>query len=134
MFSLYDKIIIKMLGEDGRLDSLAGCAESREIIFRQWLQIASGLLVFAMGVHLTIYANIGLAPWDCLVMGISYHTLLNAPRCRWGLATSWLTLKLIIRKYIFFTGLRRSSFLRCLLEMKDFTYTDMKMQMRYWLR
>jgi len=39
------------------LDSLAGCAESREIIFRQWLQIASGLLVFAMGVHLTIYAN-----------------------------------------------------------------------------
>ena len=51
-----------MLGEDGRLDSLVGCAESREIIFRQWLQIALGLLVFALGVHLTIYANIGLAP------------------------------------------------------------------------
>lgn len=59
------------------MDSLAGCAESREIIFRQWLQIASGLLVFALGVHLTIYANIGLAPWDCLGMGISYHTPLN---------------------------------------------------------
>ena len=40
----------------------------------QWLQIAGGLLVFAFGVHLTIYANIGLAPWDCLGMGISYHT------------------------------------------------------------
>ena len=52
------------------MDSLAGCAESREIIFRQWLQIASGLLVFALGMHLTIYANIGLAPWDCLGMGI----------------------------------------------------------------
>ena len=51
-----------MLGEDGRLDSLAGCVESREIIFRQWPQIASGLLVFALGVHLTIYANIGMAP------------------------------------------------------------------------
>ena len=59
------------------MDSMAGCAESREIIFRQWLQIASGLLVFALGVHLTIYANIGLAPWDCLGMGISYHTPLN---------------------------------------------------------
>ena len=56
---------------------MAGCDESREIIFRQWLQIASGLLVFALGVHLTIYANIGLAPWDCLGMGISYHTPLN---------------------------------------------------------
>ena len=27
--------------------------------------------------HLTIRANIGLAPWDCLGMGISYHTPLN---------------------------------------------------------
>jgi uncharacterized membrane protein YczE len=46
-------------------------------ILLQWLQIAAGLLVFALGVHLTIYANIGLAPWDCLGMGISYHTPLN---------------------------------------------------------
>ena len=43
----------------------------------QWLQIAGGLLVFAFGVHLTIFANIGLAPWDCLGMGISCHTPLN---------------------------------------------------------
>ena len=46
-------------------------------ILLQWLQIVGGLLVFAFGVHLTIYANIGLAPWDCLGMGISYHTPLN---------------------------------------------------------
>ena len=46
-------------------------------ILRQWLQIVLGLLVFAFGVHLTIWANIGLAPWDCLGMGISYHTPLN---------------------------------------------------------
>lgn len=46
-------------------------------IFLEWLQIALGLLVFAFGVHLTIRANIGLAPWDCLGMGISYHTPLN---------------------------------------------------------
>ena len=48
----------------------------RKILF-QWLQIVAGLLVFALGVHLTIYANIGLAPWDCLGMGISMHTPLN---------------------------------------------------------
>ena len=46
-------------------------------IFLQWVRIVFGLFVFAFGVHLTIYANIGLAPWDCLGMGISYHTPLN---------------------------------------------------------
>ena len=49
----------------------------RKAIFRDWLHIAAGLLVFSFGVHLTIRANIGLAPWDCLGMGISYHTPLN---------------------------------------------------------
>ena len=49
----------------------------RRTIFGQWLQIVGGLLVFAFGVHLTIYANIGLAPWDCLGMGIALHTPLN---------------------------------------------------------
>ena len=49
----------------------------RKTIFLEWLQIAGGLLVFAFGVHLTIYANIGLAPWDCLGMGIAGHTPLN---------------------------------------------------------
>lgn len=46
-------------------------------IFLEWIQIAAGLLVFAFGVHLTIFANIGLAPWDCLGMGIARHTPLN---------------------------------------------------------
>lgn len=34
-----------------------------------------GLLVFSFGVHLTIFANIGLAPWDCLGMGIANNQL-----------------------------------------------------------
>lgn len=50
--------------------------EKRRVI-AQWAQITAGLLVFAFGVHLTIYANIGLAPWDCLGMGIALHTPLN---------------------------------------------------------
>ncbi|MBR7081284.1 MAG: hypothetical protein IKI49_01035 [Oscillospiraceae bacterium] len=43
----------------------------------QWLQILAGLVVFAFGIHLNIYANIGLAPWDCLGMGIARCTNLN---------------------------------------------------------
>ncbi len=50
---------------------------TRKTIFLEWLRIVLGLLVFAFGVHLTIFANIGLAPWDCLGMGVSYHTPLN---------------------------------------------------------
>ncbi len=46
-------------------------------IIGQWLQIVAGLAVFSFGVHLTIYANIGLAPWDCLGMGIAKHTPFN---------------------------------------------------------
>ncbi|MBR6171651.1 MAG: hypothetical protein IKQ49_00535 [Eubacterium sp.] len=46
-------------------------------IIREWLKIVAGLFVFSFGVHLTIFANIGLAPWDCLGMGISYHTPFN---------------------------------------------------------
>ncbi len=49
----------------------------RRKIIIGWVRIVAGLFIFAFGVHLTIFANIGLAPWDCLGMGISYHTPLN---------------------------------------------------------
>ncbi len=49
----------------------------RKQIIAEWFRIAAGLFVFAFGVHLTIFANIGLAPWDCLGMGVSLHTPLN---------------------------------------------------------
>ena len=47
------------------------------MIIAEWLKIVAGLLVFSFGVHMTIYANIGLAPWDCLGMGIAKHTPFN---------------------------------------------------------
>ena len=50
---------------------------SRKKILVQWVQVAAGLLVFALGIYMTIYANIGLAPWDCLSVGISRRTPLN---------------------------------------------------------
>ena len=37
------------------------------------LKSALGLFIFSIGVYLTIQANIGLAPWDCLSMGVSRH-------------------------------------------------------------
>lgn len=60
-------------------------------ILREWEIIVAGLFVFAFGVHLTIYANIGLAPWDCLGMGISYHTPLN-----YGLSMTLMSIVILI--------------------------------------
>ena len=50
---------------------------NRKNIISGWLKIIFGLLVFSLGVHLTIRANLGVAPWDCLGLSISYHTPLN---------------------------------------------------------
>jgi len=72
----------------------------RKIIIRQWLQIVAGLLVFAFGVHLTIYANIGLAPWDCLGMGISYHTPLNYGIAMTTVAVLVLIVDLLLKERI----------------------------------
>ena len=76
--------------------------DNRKTILLQWLQIAAGLLVFAFGVHLTIYANIGLAPWDCLGMGISYHTPLNYGLSMTVMAAAILLIDLCLRERIGF--------------------------------
>ena len=72
----------------------------RKVIFRQWLRIIAGLLVFAFGVHLTIFANIGLAPWDCLGMGLSYHTPLNYGLSMTAIAVTVLLIDLALRERI----------------------------------
>ncbi|MBR5381892.1 MAG: hypothetical protein IK136_04655 [Oscillospiraceae bacterium] len=50
---------------------------AKKALILKWLRVVLGLLVFSFGVHLTIFANIGLAPWDCLGMGIALHTPLT---------------------------------------------------------
>lgn len=42
-------------------------------MIKEILKSALGLFIFSIGVYLTIQANIGLAPWDCLSMGVSYR-------------------------------------------------------------
>ncbi len=64
---------------------------NRKKIIAGWLRIAAGLAVFSFGVHLTIYANIGLAPWDCLGMGIAKHTPLN-----YGLAMTLVSIGVVL--------------------------------------
>ena len=74
----------------------------RKRIIAQWVQIAAGLLVFAFGVHLTIFANIGLAPWDCLGMGISYHTPLTYGLSMTGMGVVILVIDLLMKEHIGF--------------------------------
>ena len=75
---------------------------NRRKIALEWLQIAAGLLVFALGVHLTIYANIGLAPWDCLGMGIARHTPLNYGLSMTVMAVVILLIDLLLKERIGF--------------------------------
>ena len=74
----------------------------RTKIVRQWVRIIFGLLVFAFGVHLTIYANIGLAPWDCLGMGIAKHTPLNYGLSMTAMAVIILCIDLALKERIGF--------------------------------
>ena len=73
---------------------------NKRIILLEWLRIAAGLLVFALGVHMTIYANIGLAPWDCLGMGIARHTPLNYGLAMTCVAVAILLIDLMLRERI----------------------------------
>ncbi|MBQ2880344.1 MAG: hypothetical protein IJE27_06575 [Anaerotignum sp.] len=45
--------------------------QTKTNIIKEILKSALGLFIFSIGVYLTIEANIGLAPWDCLSMGVS---------------------------------------------------------------
>ena len=74
----------------------------RKKVFLEWLQIVGGLLVFSFGVHLTIFANIGLAPWDCLGMGVSYHTPLNYGLAMTCIGVVILVIDLLLRERIGF--------------------------------
>lgn len=75
---------------------------NRKRIVKEWLQIAIGLVVFSFGVHLTIYANIGLAPWDCLGMGIAKNTPLNYGLAMTSTAVLILLIDLLLKERIGF--------------------------------
>ena len=63
------------------------------------LRAAAGLTLYGIGVYLTIQANIGVAPWDCLFLGIRNHTVLS-----YGFIT--ICLKVVIILIDYFIGER----------------------------
>ncbi|MBQ7638430.1 MAG: hypothetical protein IJS90_05995 [Clostridia bacterium] len=67
-----------------------------------WVRIVFGLAVFALGVHLTIRADIGLAPWDCLGMGIAAHTPLNYGLSMTAMSVIILVIDILLKEKIGF--------------------------------
>ena len=89
----------------------------RRKIIGEWLRIFLGLLVFSLGVHLTIFANIGLAPWDCLGMGISYHTPLTYGLAVTAVSIAVLIVDLLLRERIGFGTLIDALFTGSMIQM-----------------
>jgi len=68
-------------------------------------RILFGLVIYSFGVYLTIYANIGLAPWDCFGMGIAKHTPLNYGSSMVLIGVCAIVIQLILRERIGFATL-----------------------------
>ena len=75
---------------------------NRKSILLGWLKIIFGLLIFSLGVHLTIRADLGLAPWDCLGMGISRQTPLNYGLSMTAMGVAILIIDLLMKEKIGF--------------------------------
>ena len=73
-----------------------------------WLRILFELAVYSFGVHLTIAANICLAPWDCLGMGIAKHTPLNYGSSNVLISVTAVLIQLVLRVNIGFATLLAS--------------------------
>ena len=78
---------------------------SKKHIVSGWLRILFGLAVYSFGVHLTIAANIGLAPWDCLGMGIAKHTPLDYGSSMVLIGVCAIVIQLILQERIGFATL-----------------------------
>ncbi len=68
-------------------------------------RVLFGLVAYSFGVYLTISANIGLAPWDCLGMGIAKHTPLNYGGSMVLIGVCAIVIELILRERIGFATL-----------------------------
>ena len=62
----------------------------RELLGKS-LKASLGLFLYSFGVHLTVKADIGLAPWDVFAMGLSNHMPLT-----FGQATIMISIIIVI--------------------------------------
>lgn len=74
-------------------------------IIADWARVLIGLVIYSFGVYLTIYANIGLAPWDCLGMGIAKQTPLNYGSSMVLIGVCAIIIQLILREHVGFATL-----------------------------
>ena len=82
------------------VDSRRTVRNGVDIIARQVLKILLGLAIYSFGVYLTIYANIGLAPWDCLAVGISRHTPLSYGGAMAAVSLAAIVIQLLLHERI----------------------------------
>lgn len=68
-------------------------------------RVLFGLVIYSFGGYLTIYANIGLAPWDCLGTGIAKHTPLNYGSSMVLIGVCAIVIQIILRERIGFATL-----------------------------
>ncbi len=69
-------------------------------MLKQIVKSAFGLFLFSCGVYLTIQADIGLAPWDCLSMGASYHIGLSYGIVHTGISILILFIDILLKEKI----------------------------------
>ncbi len=93
---------IENCGTDSVRGTEGASVNSVKTFFLECLKIVAGLIVFSFGVHMTIYANIGLAPWDCLGMGIARHTPLNYGVSMTLIAVTILVIDIFLKEKIGF--------------------------------
>ena len=63
-----------------------------KLLLKRIIRVVLGLFIFAFGTYLTIVADIGLAPWDSLAMGLSGKTSLS-----YG---TWMTITAVIILFV----------------------------------
>ena len=66
------------------------------------IKLFCGITIYSFGVYLTIAANIGLAPWDCLGMGIANCTPLSYGSAMVLIALVAISLQLLMKERIGF--------------------------------
>ena len=69
---------------------------------RDCVKLFFGITIYSFGVYLTIAANIGLAPWDCLGMGIANCTPLSYGSAMVLIALVTISLQLLMKERIGF--------------------------------
>lgn len=69
-------------------------------MIKQIVKSAFGLFLFSCGVYLTIQADIGLAPWDCLSMGAAYRIGLSYGIVHTGISILILFIDILLKEKI----------------------------------